>query len=298
LIESAALSVNQISSGRIFSIFSISRASLDQKSFEELLYCLSGLLSGYTEQKVSVINSILRCFAALVEKQSLDPVYLPHLYWICLIFMQFGEIQIFQSSAKLFEILLKLLEDRESRYMSILELHNYRHAIGESIDKFHSKLRVNCGSDASLFLCYVCFKGFSEKETVSITISILKQLLNIQKHESYKAPPEKQLFIESVPCILLLAPSEQLAKVFQLAGIPTAKRSRSSVYGGGADQQVIFLIDKLFDIFETQTEGSKIIELYMLTKLLEITNKESELLIICRMLARMAERGCEMLLPL
>jgi hypothetical protein len=294
LIEKSVFTLNPVVSDRLFATIAISKANLDSDTLRQMIVFMVQVLKVYSEQKSLIILDIVRCITTIFENDPKGYSYLPELYWMCLSLLKFGEPAIFRVSAKLMLLVLGCLVDSSCPVSKTSEFNAFKVSfIDDAITKYNKHLQIDLDLDSSLFLAAVCLKGMSDPTTKTITHELLLSVLKSEKNHLFQS--EGTEMQGPVSILLLLAPSENLEKLLQFCGIQTARRTRSSVYGGSADQKTIFLIDKLLIMFEAQPKDIKLVQLCMIRQLLDFCNSESELLLLCRILSRMSERKPESL---
>ena len=266
LFSSNAFSSYNLAPDRLFLPLSYCLEKLDAEIFKKFSQVIVQEFS--TDLKTKAVASVLHCLNFLFKKGLEDEELVGPLFWMCLGLMQFGHLPVFRHCLNLFhQILVKM---SPFNFKTVSEYSSKLEPASSALD---AESKLSPKKSFNLYLSAILLRGLSDLSTSNTTRECLNLLLSLSVDCKLDTS-------ESISYIVLLAPTETLPKLFASAGL---------IKDNVDEEDQILLIDKLIEILQKQSQPVMVAQISMLTLMLDHWKTEDDLLVLCRIFARLAE---------
>jgi neurofibromin 1 len=295
MIFNGAFSPKYLCADRNFVGLAYVSPELSSELFRHILQALIDCFQQDLLVKRQKINGITRSLKILLNQGKLQNYdLLPALFWTSLVIIQFGLEDVFAGAVNLFYEVIEIMAKEGCPWTSPEQFLKYYTKIEEEASELNEFLGIIPKESFGLYLSASLLKGFSRPTTTKVTRNAMLALLksSVKHHE---ADSNAILRTNTLAYMTSLIPGDTIQNVFLYAGFGDAIRKKAT---RSIEKNTGELLDKYLDYFGSQPKLLALVEICMYRVLLANSKSEQEVLLICRIISRIAERFPQLLSPL
>ena len=278
LFVKSAFSSYRLAPDRLFVPLSFCMERLDVETFKKFNNVM--VQEFPNDARTKLIASSLNSLCFLLKRGLEDEEILPLLFWLCLGLMQFGQLSIFKQSLTLLHLVLSKVTMLETtRKFCLVDFQNYGPKLEPASSALDTETKLHPKKSFALYTSAILLRGLSDLSTSAATKECLNFLLTLSSRNTVNTE-------EALTFMLLLAPTESFPGVLLNAGLI---QMEDKDVMESSDKDGILLIDRYLEMFGNQAKGFAVSQACMLSILLDHWKTEEELLVVCRVFARIAQ---------